>query len=97
MMQFAIDNEIQSHLEAVCIDILGTAEVLEGGNDIKTKKPGDVLIQADIVCDRKYKEAAKRLGVHYHSEETRGDFNVCEKGEVLILADPIDGSSEFGR
>ena len=96
-MDFQIDSDIQSLLESACVKILHSPEALGGWRDIRTKSPGDVLIEADVHCDGVYADTAQREGIAYHSEETRGDFSVWESGDIFIIADPIDGSSEFGR
>ena len=96
-MKFDIDSKIQSLLESACVRILHSPEALGGWRDIQTKKPGDVLIEADVFCDGIYAKTAREAGLQYHSEETKGDLTAWESGEILVIADPIDGSSEFGR
>ncbi len=96
-MRFDLDANIQSVLEEACVRILRSPEALGGGSPIHTKKPGDVLIEADVYCDRIYAQTAETIDAHYHSEESFGDMSVCDREELILLSDPIDGSSEFGR
>lgn len=96
-MKFRIDPAIQTFLETICARILRAPEALCGALDIKTKKPGDVLIEADVFCDRVLADACRNEGFQYHSEETPGDLSIYERDEILVMADPIDGSTNFGR
>lgn len=96
-MRFDVDVNMQAVLEKACTHILRSPEALGGGAPIHTKKPGDVLIEADVYCDRIYARAAESIDAHYHSEESYGDLSVCDRDEPILLSDPIDGSSEFGR
>lgn len=96
-MNFEIESDIQAQLEAAAAEILLTVGSEDRWKDIKTKKPGDVLIEADLFCDRLFSEAAQAAGCRYHSEETYNTSDVQRDGEILVIADPIDGSSEVGR
>ena len=71
-MKFDIDSKIQSLLESACVRILHSPEALGGWRDIQTKKPGDVLIEADVFCDKIYAKTAEKRDCSTTARRPRG-------------------------